>query len=389
MADNTVRGRFVWHELITPNGAGAHEFYGKTLGWKKQSWEQDPSYQMFAASSGPLGAAVEKCDAVPQWLPYIGTPDLDATVEAATRLGATVTTPATTLPNAGRYAVLADPHGAAFGVHGSSAEPQPETPTTYGEFSWHELATNAAPEEAFAFYSSLFGWDKIDSHDMGEGMGVYLLFGRNGKQLGGMFKKGETGKPGPAYWVGYVRVKDVDQTVGDVKAARGNLLNGPMDVPGGDRIAQLADPHGAFFAVHMLAADVKKPAAKAEPAAAKPAAAKPAAAKPAAAKPAAPAAKPAAPAAKPAAPAAKPAAVKPAAAATPNRADKTKKTKKTTKKSAKKSAKKAAKKATKKSAKRKSAKKGTAKKKTKKAAKKSTAKKSGKKAKRTKAKKRR
>jgi hypothetical protein len=64
MADNTVRGRFVWHELITPNGAGAHEFYGKTLGWAKQGWDQQPSYQMFTAASGPLGATVEKRDAV-------------------------------------------------------------------------------------------------------------------------------------------------------------------------------------------------------------------------------------------------------------------------------------------------------------------------------------
>ena len=29
---------------------------------------------------------------------------------------------------------------------------------------------------------------------------------------------------------------------------------GPMDVPGGDRIAQLMDPHGAFFALHKAAA---------------------------------------------------------------------------------------------------------------------------------------
>ena len=177
--------------------------------------------------------------------------------------------------------MLTDPHGATFGVHGTTTEPRPETPTVYGEFSWHELATNAGADEAFAFYSALFGWDKLDSYDMGEPMGAYLLFGRNGKQLGGMFKKGEMGKPGPAYWVGYVRVPDVDKTVDSVKAARGTLLNGPMDVPGGDRIAQLADPHGAFFAVHMLAADVRKPPAKVEAAAAKPAKpAKPAAAAP-------------------------------------------------------------------------------------------------------------
>ena len=56
MADKTARGRFVWHELNTPDTAAAHAFYGKTLGWKSQPWEQDPSYSMFAAGSGPLGA---------------------------------------------------------------------------------------------------------------------------------------------------------------------------------------------------------------------------------------------------------------------------------------------------------------------------------------------
>jgi predicted enzyme related to lactoylglutathione lyase len=258
MADNTVRGRFVWHELMTPNRSGAHDFYSNAVGWKSQSWEQDSSYLMFAGPSGPLGASVETRDATPQWVPYIGSTDVDATVEAATRRGATVTTPPTTLPNAGRYAVLVDPQGATFGVHGSPTEPQPERPADYGEFNWHELATTADPDDAFDFYAELFGWDELGRHDMGAPMGIYLLFGRNGKQLGGMFKKGDMGKPGPAYWVGYVRVKDLDDTVEKIKAGRGSLLNGPMDVPGGDRIAQFIDPHGAFFAAHMVASDVKR-----------------------------------------------------------------------------------------------------------------------------------
>jgi predicted enzyme related to lactoylglutathione lyase len=265
MADNTVRGRFVWHELMTPNGAGAHEFYSKVLGWRTEDWAHDPSYRMFAAEAGPLGAAVEKRDGVPQWIAYIGTEDVDATVEAATRLGASVTTPPTTLPNAGRFAVLADPQGAAFGVHATSAEPQPEAEPSAGEFSWHELATNIDPATAFAFYSELFGWDLLGQHDMGA-MGQYLLFGRNGVQRGGMMNKGEMGRPGPAYWVGYVSVADIDAAVEGAKSARGSLLNGPMDVPGGDRVAQLADPHGAFFAVHMRAAAARgapaQPAAK-------------------------------------------------------------------------------------------------------------------------------
>src|SRR5262245_48828630 len=213
MADNTVRGRFVWHELMTPNRSGAHDFYSKSVGWKTQPWEQDSSYVMFTAPTGPLGASIETREGAPQWLPYIGTTDVDATVDAAARLGATVTTPATALPNAGRYAVLTDPHGAAFGVHGSSGEPRPEPDPNEGAFCWHEPATNAGAEEAFHFYAQLFGWDKLHTHDMGEPMGAYVVFGRNGRQLGGMFRKGAMGKPGPAYWVGYVRVKNVDQTV--------------------------------------------------------------------------------------------------------------------------------------------------------------------------------
>src|SRR6185503_21183340 len=79
MADATVRGRFVWHDLLTPNAAGAHEFYGKAIGWTPAPWKQDPTYLMFAGPGGPIGGSVERATA-PQWLPYIGTTDVDAAV---------------------------------------------------------------------------------------------------------------------------------------------------------------------------------------------------------------------------------------------------------------------------------------------------------------------
>jgi predicted enzyme related to lactoylglutathione lyase len=33
----------------------------------------------------------------------------------------------------------------------------------------------------------------------------------------------------------------------------GKVLNGPMEVPGGDMVAQCMDPEGASFAVHSVA----------------------------------------------------------------------------------------------------------------------------------------
>lgn len=277
MANATVRGRFVWHELYTPNRTGSQEFYGKVTGWKVQAWDQDPGYQMFAAASGPLGAAIEDRSGTPHWLTYIGTTDVDATADAATRAGGRVLMAPTPLPNGGRYAVLIDPQGATFGVHASASAPQPETAPKPGEFSWHELATNVAPNAAFGFYAALFDWDLMTEFDMGPTMGTYLIFGRNGRQLGGMFDHSKQGRPG-AYWLDYVSVTDLEGSVERAKAARGSVLVGPMDVPGGDRIAQIMDPYGAFFALHKGAAqgasaDTGKPAKK--KAAKKPAAAKP------------------------------------------------------------------------------------------------------------------
>src|ERR1700752_4305402 len=120
MANATVRGRFVWHELYTPNRAGSQEFYGRVAGWKVQTWDQDPGYQMFAAKSGPIGGAVEERAGTPQWLSYIGTTDVDATTEAATRLGGRVQTAPTPLPNGGRHAGVLAPQGAPFRLQRSA-----------------------------------------------------------------------------------------------------------------------------------------------------------------------------------------------------------------------------------------------------------------------------
>ncbi len=65
---------------------------------------------------------------------------------------------------------------------------------------------------------------------------------------GTVFTKGPE-MPGPAAWLYYIRVDDLDASVEKAKSTGAKLLNGPMDVPGGDHIAQLMDPQGAAFAL--------------------------------------------------------------------------------------------------------------------------------------------
>ena len=73
--------------------------------------------------------------------------------------------------------------------------------------------------------------------------------GELGVQRGGMFNK-TAEMPGGPGWLGYVRVKDVNDAVKKAKAARGTLVNGPMEVPGGDWVVNAMDPQGAAFGLH-------------------------------------------------------------------------------------------------------------------------------------------
>jgi predicted enzyme related to lactoylglutathione lyase len=169
-------------------------------------------------------------------------------------LGGVVTKQITNMPNGGRYALLEDPQGAGFGVYESTSDHGPEKAAKRGEHSWHELATDDY-QAAFDFYSALFGWEETGQHDMGAPVGVYFMFGRNGVSLGGIFNRMPE-MPPPA-WTPYVRVRDTQKAVNKATAEGATLLTGPMEVPGGDWIAQLADPQGAIFAVHTVLADVK------------------------------------------------------------------------------------------------------------------------------------
>ena len=50
----------------------------------------------------------------------------------------------------------------------------------------------------------------------------------------------------------YALVKDAKAAAATATANGGKIINGPMEVPGGDWIAQGIDPQGAMFAVHSL-----------------------------------------------------------------------------------------------------------------------------------------
>ncbi|PYR77242.1 MAG: glyoxalase [Acidobacteria bacterium] len=261
MPNTSIRGHFVWHELMTSDTKSAERFYARVVGWTPEAWGQDPSYKMWMAGGRPMGGLMgiprgEGTPPPPQWFCYIGTPDVDATVRQAVELGGKVMKPAQDLPTVGRFAFLFDPQGAAFAAFTPAPSSMPRNAGEPGlaDFSWHELATTNW-QAAWDFYSKLFGWQKTSAMDMGP-QGTYQMFGLDGRVLGGMYSS--TVLPGPPSWLPYALVPDSKRAAAVVKQVGGTIVNGPMEVPGGDWIVMGRDPQGVAFAVHS-----KKPAAAA------------------------------------------------------------------------------------------------------------------------------
>jgi predicted enzyme related to lactoylglutathione lyase len=229
------------------------------MGWDTEPWKSgDMPYTMWKASRGPIGGLMElpeevkQAGAPPHWLAYVAVDDVAASANEAVKLGGKIEKEPTEIPGAGEFAVLSDPQGAVFCIYKSTSDmPTPEGPPQTGEFSWHELATTNY-EAAWDFYEKLFGWEKTTSMNMGGELGMYQMYGRKGSELGGMFNKPKE-IPGPPFWLYYAKVDDVHQTVEKVKDNGGKILTGPMEVPGGDWIAQCMDPQGAAFAIHSVA----------------------------------------------------------------------------------------------------------------------------------------
>jgi hypothetical protein len=197
----------------------------------------------------PIPDDVAKHGAKPGWLGYVAVDDVDKAAEKLKQEGGVVHREPITVPDVIRFAVVADPQGAAFYLgKGLSHETPPERPAagTPGMIGWHELYA-AEWKSAFAFYEKMFGWTKTESFDMGP-MGTYQLFATGGAEsVGGMMTKPEAiQRP---YWGYYFNVDAIDAAVERVTSAGGSVIMGPQEVPGPMWIIQCTDPQGAYFAL--------------------------------------------------------------------------------------------------------------------------------------------
>jgi predicted enzyme related to lactoylglutathione lyase len=248
-------GRYIWHELITTDLDGATRFYEDVVGWTHQDMgDERMIYRVVSAAGDGVGGMLlippeaKAMNAPPSWAGYICVDDCDAAAAKIRSLGGQVIRAPDDIPNIGRFAVVADPQGAVFEI----MTPLPMDPPrekrpmgTPGHVDWNELYAGDL-ERAFAFYAEMFGWRKDEAIDMGP-MGTYQLYANQDGVIGGMMKA-PPNVPRPC-WLYYFQVGDIDAGAERVKAGGGQIVHGPMEVPGGAWVFQAIDPQGAMFAL--------------------------------------------------------------------------------------------------------------------------------------------
>ena len=244
-----------WVEFGSPDLDASIEFYGGLFGWdvpESENAEQTGGYRLAMKGDKPASGMMPLMQEgqPPAWTTYVSVEDADATAAAVKEAGGSVIAEPMEVMDLGKMAIFADPTGAVFGIWQPGTFPGAGVVNEPGAISWNELNTRdlAGAKE---FYGSVFGWSFQDQ-DMGGGETYSMIVLGEGR-VGGILDLAAREVPEtiPPHWQVYFAVEDTDATIEAAKAAGGEVMLEPVDIPFG-RFAILTDPHGASFAVIAL-----------------------------------------------------------------------------------------------------------------------------------------
>lgn len=246
---------FVWHDLVTPDTAGAKKFYAAVFGWTSRTGSDGST--VMDSRSKPVAtiydsrATAERPAARAQWVSVISSRNENVLESEIKALGGSVLVPAKYLKGKGTQAVYRDPQGAVFSVLNPDKPLSAKDPVRDGEFFWQDLFVKD-PKAATDFYATLFGFE-AHLEDI-EGISRVVLSSADFSQAG-IDKLPESAQR--SGWLPYVLVDDVPATVSKAIANGGRSLLVPNGSLLGGKMAVIADPSGAVIGLINWTADTQ------------------------------------------------------------------------------------------------------------------------------------
>ena len=240
-------GTFCWADLGTTDAEAAKAFYTRVFGWEAVEEEvgEAGTYTTFKLDGHDVAAMYEmgedeRASLAPHWSSYVSVEDVDALAPRVRELGGDVLAEPFDVMQAGRTAAVRDPTGATLHLWQPREQLGAGRVNDPGCMVWNELAS-PDPARARDFYAELLGWE-VEPEESG-----YGVIRHNGAINGGI-RPPQDGEP--THWLVYFTVASCDEAVTAVREAGGSVIVEPMATPVG-RVAAVADPQGAAFAVYQ------------------------------------------------------------------------------------------------------------------------------------------
>ncbi|MEV7979279.1 VOC family protein [Streptomyces sp. NPDC086519] len=249
-----VDGAPNWIDLGTPEIDGAVSFYHGLFGWQFQSAGPDAGgYGFFQLDGRTVAGGMQTTpeQGPPSWTVYFRSEDAQATAKAAEQAHGSVLAQPMDVLGQGHLAILADQAGVPFGIWQPARTKGVDLAGDPGSLCWVELYTPDIAAAA-AFYRKALGLETFGVPFPG---GTYTCVnpagGDEASVFGGMVPLAEDPAEAQAgaYWLPYFEVEDPDAVVEKAQQTGGRVRMPATTLAGVGRMAKLADPYGARFAV--------------------------------------------------------------------------------------------------------------------------------------------
>jgi predicted enzyme related to lactoylglutathione lyase len=250
-------GSFSWIELSTTKQNACKDFYSGLFGWTAVDNPMGPEeiYTLFkldgkdVAACYTMWADEQKMGIPSHWNLYVAVDSADDTAAKAAAAGAQILAPPFDVIELGRMAVIRDSAGAVFCIWQAKTHIGVRYAGQDNTFCWADLITSDPPR-ARDFYAKVFGWHI----SAGEKDPSGYLHIQNGEDFIGGIPPSQYNPPNvPPHWTIYFMVADVDASVQKLKSLGGAVHMAPSTMEGVGRMAIVADPAGAAFALFKSA----------------------------------------------------------------------------------------------------------------------------------------
>ena len=244
-----LAGAPCWIDVSSPDVEASNTFYTGLFGWQSVTLGPEHLDYRFCQMDGKTVAGISHAtedSTTPEWLAYFQTPDADVIAKTIEQAGGTVLAAPRDIQGQGRMGVFADPAGARFAVWQPGATKGLGMVTEPGSLGWVEL--NAPDPVAIrGFYEAVFGWH-IEDLPMGD-MSYPVISPAEGGEMSAMAGIVQLQPGDGPHWLPYFEVPGCDAAVALAQRLGGTVRAPAMTVDGVGRMAFLADPFGARFAV--------------------------------------------------------------------------------------------------------------------------------------------